>query len=461
MTNFILPITILSIFLILKTTPANSQVMVGNTQLDTNTLITGLDIPWEIQYGTDGWLWVTERYGRVSRIHPNTGEQIVLLDHSAVVVQQGESGLLGMALHPDFPSDNRVYLVYTYNDNGIKERLSYFTYDGQNLIDETTLIEGIAGNSTHDGSRLLFMPDGKLMMTTGDAQNQSLPQNPGSLSGKILRINADGSVPADNPTPGSYVYSIGHRNAQGLALSADGNILYSSEHGPDTDDEINIIEIGRNYGWPDVKGFCDTPGELQFCEENNVREPLIIWTPTIAPSDIIVYHSAAIPEWNGKLLLTLLKNKRLLTLTLSADGQSITDQQEFFTNWWGRLRDIAMGSEGEIYLATSGESWSNTQPFTHSIIKLTPQTSSSSHSIDKTKKSFSVISTAGGVVLDAETSLLNSSWFIYDVGGRVVDSGVVVASRMKIPFRSPTGIYYFSVNNSIAGHESAKFFWRQ
>lgn len=460
MKNSLQLLAILSVFFLLKTSPASSQVMVGNTQLDTTTIITGLDIPWEIQYGADGWLWVTERYGRVSRIHPETGEQIVVLDHTSVVSQQGESGMLGMALHPDFPSDSRVYIVYTYNNNGIKERLSYFTYNGQNLTNETILIEGIAGNSTHDGSRLLFMPDGKLMMTTGDAQNQSLPQNPGSLSGKVLRINTDGSIPADNPTPGSYVYSIGHRNAQGLALSADGTILYSSEHGPDTDDEINIIEANRNYGWPDVKGFCDTPGEQQFCEENNVREPLVIWTPTIAPSDIVVYASDAIPEWNGKILLTLLKNKRLVALTLSADGQSIMGQQEYFTGWWGRLRDIAVGPQGEIYLATSGQSWSNTEPFTHSIIKLTPTTNNSGHINYTSEKTFSVISISGSLRLEAKPILFDSPWHIYDATGRMVDSGTIVSQNTVIPFNSGTGIYFFNVNNSNSGGGTIKFFVR-
>ncbi|MDD3525591.1 MAG: PQQ-dependent sugar dehydrogenase [Bacteroidales bacterium] len=460
MKNSLILFTTLCFFFLLKASPVSSQVMVGNTQLDTTTIITGLDIPWEIRYGIDGWLWVTERYGRVSRIHPETGEQIVVLDHTSTVSQQGESGMLGMALHPDFPADNRVYIVYTYSDNGIKERLSSFHYNGENLTNETVLIEGIAGNSTHDGSRLLFMPDGKLMMTTGDAQNQSLPQNPGSLSGKVLRINADGTIPADNPTAESYVYSLGHRNAQGLALSADGTILYSSEHGPDTDDEINIIEANRNYGWPDVKGFCDTPEEQQFCEEHNVKEPLINWTPTIAPSDIVVYASNAIPEWQGKILLTLLKNKRLLALTLSPDGQSITHQQEYFTNWWGRLRDIAVGPQGEIYLATNGQSWSNTQPFTHSIIKLTPQNSSSGQNLRATQKPFSLRSISGNLWLDAETSLMDSSWHIYDMAGRAVDSDTITARSMKIPFNSVPGIYFFNVNNTNSGGGAVKFSWR-
>ncbi len=438
---------ILSLLLTTFSESAQSQVTIDETVVDTNTVITGLDIPWEVLYGPDGWLWVTERYGRVSRVNPETGEQDIILDHSGVVVQQGESGMLGMALHPDFPEDPRVYIVYTYSSGGIKEKLVHFTYDGTGLTNETVLIENIQGNSTHNGSRLLFAPDGKLLMTTGDAQNLSAPQNPEHLSGKILRLNHDGSIPEDNPFPNSYVYTWGHRNAQGLAFGISGT-LYSSEHGPSTDDEINIIEAGRNYGWPDVNGFCDTPGEQDFCETWNVKEPMIAWTPTIAPSDIIYYQDGMIPEWTGSILLTVLKNKRVVELELSDDGQEITGENHYFVDFWGRLRDICAGPDGEIYLATSGESWSNNEPFTHSIIRLSTGSSTGDDNLHANHHQVRVVEKNQTLILKTDPQLLNSNWYILDLQGRLLDTGEVTTSNMTISHNFGPGIYMINISGN-------------
>lgn len=438
---YILTLTLL-LFCFAKT--AQSQVTIDETVVDTNTVITGLDIPWEILYGPDGWLWVTERFGRVSRVNPETGQQNIILDHSEFVIQQGESGMLGMALHPDFPEDARVYIVYTYWQNGIKEKLVHFSWDGQELVEETVLIDGIQGNSTHDGSRLLFAPDGKLMMTTGDAQNLSAPQNPDHLSGKTLRINPDGSVPADNPFPDSYVYSWGHRNAQGLDFGPDG-ALYSSEHGPSTDDEINIIEAGRNYGWPEVMGFCNTPGELEFCELNNVKEPMIAWTPTIAPSDIIYYESDMIPEWTGSILLTVLKNKRIIELELSDDGQEITGENHYFIDYWGRLRDICTGPDGEIYLATSGDSWSNNNPFSHSIIRLKVDASIGFQDYEKSSN-INITTSSGNVSIHTDNSLLGTRWYVFDVQGRIIDQGTINSTSTMVNADFEGGLYLLKIH---------------
>jgi glucose/arabinose dehydrogenase len=178
----------------------------------------------------------------------------------------------------------------------IKERIVRYEYSDGQLTDEFILLDNIQGNTTHDGCRMIILPDQTLLFSTGDAQNQPAAQNLEHLSGKFLRLHLDGSIPDDNPFPANPVYSLGHRNAQGLYLASNG-IIYSSEHGPSTDDELNIIEPGRNYGWPDVHGFCDLPAEITFCDENNVKEPLEAWTPTIATSDIVYYDHDAIPEW--------------------------------------------------------------------------------------------------------------------------------------------------------------------
>jgi glucose/arabinose dehydrogenase len=306
-----------------------AQIQLRETTIDTATIITGLDIPWEIQWGPDDHIWTTERYGRISRINPETGDQHVILDISDQVFQEGESGLLGMVLHPDFDMHPFVYTAYTYMVTGnIKEKIVRYEYDNGQLVDEFVLLDNIQGNTTHDGCRMIILPDQTLLFSTGDAQNQPAAQNLEHLSGKFLRLNLDGSIPADNPFPDSPVYSFGHRNAQGLYLAPSG-IVYSSEHGPSTDDELNIIEPGRNYGWPDVHGFCDLPDEITFCDENNVKEPLEAWTPTIATSDIVYYDHEAIPDWQGHILLTSLKNKRLYVMTLNEEGTEVVGEEQF------------------------------------------------------------------------------------------------------------------------------------
>ncbi len=366
--------------LLVKSCTTNAQtstIKMGNTTVTVDTVITGLDIPWEITWGPDNHIWTTERRGIVSRINPVAKTKTVILDISASVYQNSESGMLGLALHPDFSTTPEVFIVYTYRiASTTRERLVKYVYNGSALVNPDTLLDGIIGNTTHDGCRLLFLPDKTLLMTTGDAQNQTTPQNLSAINGKVLRLNADGSIPSDNPFPGSYVYSFGHRNAQGLVRTPNGKV-YISEHGPNTDDEFQILVKGRNYGWPNVEGFCDKPAEATFCSANNVLEPLMAWTPTIAPSDLAYYLNPAFPELDGCILMTVLKDKKLIALKLNADGSQVLSQTHYLTNVFNRLRDICIGPNNEIYLATSGTEWSNTSPNTHSIIRLTPPNSSS------------------------------------------------------------------------------------
>lgn len=350
---------------------AKTQIMIGQTEVDTSTIVTGLDIPWEILWGPDDFIWVTERYGRVSRINPQTGEQLVILDITSIVYQSQESGLLGMVLHPDFDLNPIVYFAYTYHTGSeVFEKIVSYEYTGSQLINEVVIFDSIPGASSHDGCRIVISTDNKLFISTGDAQNQAAAQDTSSLNGKILRINLDGSIPSDNPWQGNPIYSFGHRNPQGLFFGPNG-ILYSSEHGPSNDDEINIIEPGRNYGWPNIAGYCITPADSVFCTANNVAEPLIAWTPTIATSDIVYYDHPAIPEWQGHILLTTLKNKTLHVLELDETGTSVLGDNNYFEDYWGRLRDVCIGPEGEIYLANNYSNWGGTQPpFTNSIIKV-------------------------------------------------------------------------------------------
>jgi len=214
-------------------------------------------------------------------------------------------------------------------------------------------IEWLPGSSgNHNGARIAFGPDNKIYLTTGDAVNTSLSQDPESLNGKVLRINPDGSIPDDNPDLKSFIWTLGHRNPQGLVFSPDG-ILYSSEHGPANDDELNIIEKGRNYGWPEVHGFCDGVSEEEFCITNNVMEPLIAWTPTLAVAGIDYYDHDAIPDWQHSILMTTLKADRLVVMKLSEGGLSVLNDEHYFVDWWGRLRDVCVSPDGRIFIASS------------------------------------------------------------------------------------------------------------
>ncbi|MDB5267741.1 MAG: hypothetical protein JWP58_781 [Hymenobacter sp.] len=336
--------------------PALTTFSVGTTTVTASALASNMSIIWEMVWGPDNFIWVTERSGRISRVNPATGQVLPLLTIPDVT-PNGESGLLGMAVvlapgqMPPVPT-YWVFVVYNYTEQGgLKEKLVRYTYGNGTLSSPQVLLGGIDAVSTHSGSRLLLLADGTLLMSTGDAQQQTQAQNPASLNGKILRLNLDGTVPATNPTAGSLVYTLGHRNPQGLVQLPNGRI-YSSEHGPNNDDEINKIEVGRNYGWPNVEGFCDLPAEATFCTANNVREPLTVWTPTIAPAGLAYYDHPAIPGWRGSLLLAVLKDHKLTQLPLDAAGLTIPSRTDFLTGF-GRLRSICVSPEGKVYIGTS------------------------------------------------------------------------------------------------------------
>ena len=295
---------------------------------------------------------MTELGGRISRIDVSTGKVTPLFTISEVV-SQGEGGLLGMALHPHFSSTPQVFVAYDYEDASgrYREKVVRYTYNGSTLTQPVTIIQNIQASGIHNGCRLLITPDLKLWITTGDASNQSLPQNKSALNGKVLRVNLDGSIPSDNPMPGNPVWSFGHRNPQGLAYAH--NIMYSSEHGPTADDEINIIEKGRNYGWPNVEGRCNESNERSFCNSENVKEPIRTWTPTEAVCGLDYYDSNLIPEWKSSLLLCTLKGSKLIRLKLNADRRSIATSYEYFNGDYGRLRDVCVSPQGRVYLCTS------------------------------------------------------------------------------------------------------------
>jgi glucose/arabinose dehydrogenase len=428
-----LPLSLILLLMVGCSKKSESQLYIGTTEVDSTTLISGLDTPWEILWGPDNYLWFTERKGTVSRLNPENGQRNVILTIPDVF-EYGEGGLLGMALHPDFQNNPAVYLVYNYTSGSlIKERLVKYNWNGSELTNAETLIENISANSYHNGSRLVFGPDGNLYMSTGDAGNTSNSQNMNSLSGKILRINQDGSIPADNPFPASYIWALGLRNTQGLAFSPEG-ILYGSEHGPDTDDELNLLESGRNYGWPAVAGFCNLPSETTFCNENGVREPLAAWTPTLAVAGLVYYNHTDIPEWQHSLLMTSLKAGKLVSLKLSADGLSVISQDEWFVNHYGRLRDVCISPGGSLYIAVSNRDGRGTpRPGDDRIVEIKAVSSTGVIELPNDKQLMRIIPNP----VEQEASVFINEQFkasgysIYNMMGKLLREGVIETSSFN------------------------------
>ncbi|MBI4451369.1 PQQ-dependent sugar dehydrogenase [Candidatus Woesearchaeota archaeon] len=284
------------------------------------TLVTGLDTPWAMDFLPDGRLLFTERPGRVSLLDNG----VVTLVGTINVSETSESGLMGMAVDPDFDTNKYVYVMYT---TGTGNRLSRFALSDV-LGNGTILLDRIPSARFHDGGRLKFGPDGKLYLTTGDATVPSTAQSLESLAGKILRLNKDGTMPEDNYQ--GYIWSYGHRNPQGLAWM-DGQ-LYATEHGPSQHDEINLITKGGNYGWP---AQC---GE----QPNGTIEPLRCYTEfTLAPAGV-----AAV---NNTLYIAGLRGAQVRKVVLQ-EGK-ILSEEEFITGM-GRIRDV-VAHDGYLYIATS------------------------------------------------------------------------------------------------------------
>jgi len=259
----------------------------------------------------------------------------------------GEGGALGLVPDPDFAANGSLYVFYTHMEFGAPfNRIERLRVAGNTAVRDRVLIDRIPGSlDRHNGGRLKIGPDGMLYAGTGDSNDQALPQNPGSLAGKLLRMTLAGQIPPDNPFPGSFVYTLGHRNAQGLAWD-DSRALYATEHGPQSNDEVNHILPGRNYGWPEVVGRGDDPDYV---------DPLFLFYPgTCAPSGATFVTGPMFPEWRGDLLFTCLRGARLHRLRLAGPGSDVVVQsQALLTNAYGRLRDVVVGPDGALYVSTS------------------------------------------------------------------------------------------------------------
>jgi aldose sugar dehydrogenase len=331
--------------------PRLGPAVVENVQL----IASGLEVPWAVALAPDGRLFVTERPGRVRIVRLGAGGGLQAEPWATVPARanpDAERGLLGIALDPDFTRNGFVYLYYSYaGAGGVTLNRLVRLHDTSGVgADETIVLDNIPGSSNHDGGRIAFGPDGKLYVATGDGEQQARAQDRTSLGGKILRLEKDGGVPADNPFPGSPVYSLGHRNVQGLAFQPDTAVLYATEHGPSgffpacCQDEMNRIEAGANYGWPIVTG---KPGDQRF------RDP-VAWSgafETWAPSGAAFATRPG--PLRGSFLFATLRGQHLHRLVLTPDGRGIAFEERLLVNQYGRLRDVYEISTGEFLVLTS------------------------------------------------------------------------------------------------------------
>ena len=299
------------------------------------TIEGGLSIPWGLAFLPNGDALVGERdTGRLLRVGADGGSREVGRIPEA---GSGVGGLLGISLSPNYKQDRFAYAYYT---TATDNRVVRFRLDNVDAL--VPVVTGIPRGDTHNGGRISFGPDGMLYVATGDAGDTSNAQNRDSLGGKILRVTPTGAVPADNPFPGSRVFSLGHRNVQGLAWDATGR-LFATELGQNTSDEVNRIRPGGTYGWPIVEGNGDNPDYLN---------PAAVFAPADAsPSGAAIPKRADEPSWNGDFFMATLRGQSLYRLEL--EGNRVTDRARLLNGTYGRLRHVAAAPDGTLWIMTS------------------------------------------------------------------------------------------------------------
>jgi len=320
-------------------------------------VVSHLEIPWALDFAPDGRLFFTERPGRIQVLDPGASQPRLV--GRLAVAHEGEGGLLGVALDRDFSRNGRLYAYYTYRKGErLWNRVVRLIGEGGRILTEETVIDRIPGAPIHNGGRIKVGPDGHLYVTTGDAANPPLAQDLTSLAGKILRINPDGSIPGDNPFAGSPVYSLGHRNPQGLAWHPSSQALFVTEHGPIGHDEVNLVQPGKNYGWPHVAGSGGGPRFLDPILESGQG--------TWAPSGAAIYR--------GDLFFAALRGQHLHRIVLSPpEFTRISSEERLFPSVYGRLRDVVVGPDGLLYLATNNrDGRGSPAPDDDKILRLVP-----------------------------------------------------------------------------------------
>lgn len=340
-------------------------------EYEVEQFVGGLFVPWDIEFTSQERMLVTERNGRVRQVV--NGELVEQPLHTFTDVSQtGEEGLMGMALDPNFEENKYVYLCYAYpKGNDLVDRVVRMIDQGDQLVNEQVLLDDIPAGRFHAGCRVDFGPDEKLYVTTGDATDKQIAQELDSLGGKTLRMNSDGSIPQDNPFANSYVYSYGHRNAQGIAWHPLTGQQFQTEHGPSLidgpagGDEVNMIESGANYGWPLVSHEESREGSIS---------PMITFTPAEAPGSALFYAGDVFPQFKNRLLFGALRGEGIVALEFTESTPHQLLQYEKLDGIdVGRIREVQQGPDGLIYFSTSNrDGRGNAGPSDDAIYRLVP-----------------------------------------------------------------------------------------
>jgi glucose/arabinose dehydrogenase len=331
-------------------------------------VVPGLEHPWGMTFLPDGALLITERPGRLRIVRDG------VLDPTPIsgvpeVFAQGQGGLLDVALDPDFSRTRQLFLSYAGPEGELAgTRVARARYRSETLEELQVIFEArpFAAGSQHFGSRLAFDRYNRLYITLGERGTPERAQNPLDLAGKVVRLLADGAVPARNPfldraDAVPQVFSYGHRNPQGIAIHPETGEVWVNEHGPRGGDEINIIRAGANHGWPVISHGADYFTGLPIGEgthKEGMAQPIHYWVPSIAPSGMAFYRGEAFPQWRGDLLVAALGGQSLARLELA--GEQVVAEERLLTGAIGRIRDVEIGPDGLVYLltdATDGALW--------------------------------------------------------------------------------------------------------